>query len=430
MDQGSLKPDGYLPRIADAGVSRLLDEFGAVEIVGPMWCGKTWTSLSFASSVTRIGREAERSLARADPTTALVGEQPHAIDEWQDVPSIWDEVRYRIDETGNRSGQFILTGSSEPNKDRLQHGGAGRIATYRMSTMTLVETGESSGAISLAGLFGGRFEPQLAHQRLEPYARMICRGGWPALRSRATGTGDYVSSYLDALFAASIARRGLDGRVARRVAQSLARNSGKAVKFSTVAADAGISGASPKASASVASSYVSELVRLYVVDEVGGWDAPIRSRSRLRTKPKRYFADSSLAVSLLGITQERLMSDGQLFGLLFESLAMHDLRVYASALPGAPADSLHYYRDSDGLEVDAIIELTDGRWAGIEVKLGEDKLGEAITSLDRLRRKVARNPMARNPAPAFMAVLVGAGELARYDKDADVYVIPLTCLGP
>ena len=259
---------------------------------------------------------------------------------------------------------------------------------------------------------------------------MICRGGWPALRSRATGTGDYVSSYLDALFAASIARRGLDGRVARRVAQSLARNSGKAVKFSTVAADAGISGASPKASASVASSYVSELVRLYVVDEVGGWDAPIRSRSRLRTKPKRYFADSSLAVSLLGITQERLMSDGQLFGLLFESLAMHDLRVYASALPGASADSLHYYRDSDGLEVDAIIELTDGRWAGIEVKLGEDKLGEAITSLDRLRRKVARNPMARNPAPAFMAVLVGAGELARYDKDADVYVMPLTCLGP
>ena len=401
-------------------LSRLSDRCGVAK-PGP---------LSFASSVTRIGREAERSLARADPTTALVGEQPHAIDEWQDVPSIWDEVRYRIDKTGNRSGQFILTGSSKPNKDRLQHSGAGRIATYRMSTMTLVETGESSGAISLAGLFGGRFEPQLAHQRLEPYARMICRGGWPALRSRATGTGDYVSSYLDALFATSITRRGLDGRVARRVAQSLARNSGKAVKFSTVAADAGISGASPKASASVASSYVSELVRLYVVDEVGGWDAPIRSRSRLRTKPKRYFADSSLAVSLLGITQERLMSDGQLFGLLFESLAMHDLRVYASALPGVPADSLHYYRDSDGLEVDAIIELTDGRWAGIEVKLGEDKLGEAITSLDRLRRKVARNPMARNPAPAFMAVLVGAGELARYDKNADVYVMPLTCLGP
>ena len=358
------------------------------------------------------------------------GEQPHAIDEWQDVPSIWDEVRYRIDETGNRSGQFILTGSSKPNEDRLQHSGAGRIATYRMSTMTLAETGESSGAISLAGLFGGRFEPQLAHQRLEPYARIICRGGWPALRPKATGTGDYVSSYLDALFATSITRRGLDGRVARRVARSLARNSGKAVKFSTVAADAEISGADPKASASVASSYVSELVRLYVVDEVSGWDAPIRSRSQLRTKPKRYFADSSLAVSLLGITQERLMSDGQLFGLLFESLAMHDLRVYASALPGAPADSLHYYRDSDGLEVDAIIELTDGRWAGIEVKLGEDKLGEAIASLDRLRRKVARNPMARNPAPAFMAVLVGAGELARYDKEADVYVMPLTCLGP
>lgn len=331
---------------------------------------------------------------------------------------------------GNRSGQLILTGSSEPDKDRLQHGGAGRIATYRMSTMTLAETGESSGAISLAGLFGGRFEPRLAHQRLELYARVICRGGWPALRSKTAGTGDYASSYLDALFAISITRRGLDGRVARRVARPLARNLGKALKFSTIAADAGISGAGPKASASVASSYVSEFVRLYVVDEVGGWDAPIRSRSRLRTKPKRYLADPSLAVSLLGITQERLMSDRQPFGLPFESLAMHDLRVYTSALPGAPADSLHYYRDSDGLEVDAIIELMDGRWAGIEVKLGEDKLEEAISSLDRLRRKVARNPMARNPAPAFMAVLVGAGELARHDKDADVYVMPLTCLGP
>lgn len=174
---------------------------------------------------------------------------------------------------GNRSGQLILTGSSKPNKDRLQHGGAGCIATYRMSTMTLAETGESSRAISLAGLFGGRFEPRLAHQRLELYARVICRGGWPALRSKTAGTGDYASSYLDALFATSITRRGLDGRVARRVARPLARNSGKAVKFSTIAADVGISGAGPKASASVASSYVSEFVRLYVVDEVGGWDA-------------------------------------------------------------------------------------------------------------------------------------------------------------
>ena len=435
MEQGKLKPDGYQARIADAQVGRLLDTFGAVEIAGPMWCGKTWTSLSFAASVSRIGRAAERSLAKADPSTALLGDQPHAIDEWQDVPEIWDEVRYRVDETRNHPGQFILTGSSEPQKERLHHSGAGRIATYRMSTMTLAEMGASSGTVSLAGLFDGNFTPVLAQQGLETYAGHICRGGWPALLEtqadawNASGGNSYVENYLDALFEVSLPRRGLDAGVGRRVAQSLARNVGQSAKYLTIAQDAGIMAASDKEAAEIASRYVSELVRLYVVEEVPGWDAPIRSKSRLRVRPKRYFADPSIPATLLGASKDRIMKDGQLFGLLFESLAMHDLRVYASAVPGATRDSLRYYRDADGLEVDAIIELDDGRWAGIEIKLGENKVPEGIASLRRLQDKIARNPAARNPTPSFLAVLVGAGVAARQDRDSGVYVIPLTCLG-
>ena len=238
-----------------------------------------------------------------------------------------------------------------------------------------------------------------------------------------------MENYLDALFEVSLPRRGLDAGVGRRVAQSLARNVGQSAKYLTIAQDAGITAASDKEAAEIASRYVSELVRLYVVEEVPGWDAPIRSKSRLRVRPKRYFADPSIPTTLLGASKDRIMKDGQLFGLLFESLAMHDLRVYASAVPGATRDSLRYYRDADGLEVDAIIELDDGRWAGIEIKLGENKVPEGIAGLRRLQDKIARNPAARNPTPSFLAVLVGAGVAARQDRDSGVYVIPLTCLG-
>lgn len=430
VEQGSLKPKGYLPRIADSCISRLLDEFGAVEVAGPMWCGKTWTSLSFASSVSRMGRQAERILAQADPSVALLGDQPHAIDEWQDVPAIWDEVRYQIDESGSKPGQFLLTGSSEPNKDQLRHSGAGRIATFRMGTMTFAEMGYSRGEVSLANLFSNSFKPQLSHQTLASYAPLICRGGWPALVGSRQSYTDFIANYLNALFSVSMTRRGMDENRSRRVAQSLARNLGQASKLTTIAEDAGIEAGNSTEASRVAAAYVSTLVHLYIIDEVTGWDAPIRSKSRLRIKPRRYFADPSLAASLLGVTPDRLLMDGQLFGMLFESLVMHDLRIYASALPGATQDSLHYYRDSDGLEVDAILELSDGHWAGIEIKLGENKVDDGISSLVRLRRKIALNPLARNPQPAFMAVVVGAGEAARYDSENDVYVIPFACLGP
>ena len=426
---GQLRPDGYIPRIADRQLERMLATFGAVEVAGTRWCGKTWTSLAFGQSVTRIGLAGPRTAAEADPGTALLGARPHVIDEWQDVPAIWDEARAAVDASGNEPGSFILTGSSEPRKELVHHSGAGRMAKLRMRTMALAEMGLSSGAVSLAGLFGGCFEPQLVQQSLAPLADMVCKGGWPALAGRDARATDYLDAYFDALFSVSIPRRGLSGQESRRVALSLARNLGTAAKLSTVASDAGLGEADSKSATNKAAAHIAALQDLYVVEQVAGWDAPIRSKTRLRTKPKRYFADPSLAASLLQVSPSRLVSDGQLFGLLFESLCMHDLAVYASALPGATADPLHYYRDSDGLEVDAVVEMRDGRWAAFEVKLGENQVGSAAASLSRLARKVAANPAARNPRPEFLAVVVGAGEYARFDRDLGVYILPITCLG-
>lgn len=431
MHYGSQRPQGYIDRIVDGRLAHLLDLFGAVEVAGTMWCGKTWTSLAFAESITRIGLSGPRIAAESDPSTALIGLRPHLIDEWQDVPAIWDEVRMSVDATpeSQSRGVFILTGSAEPNKDKVSHSGAGRIAKLKMGTMTLQETGMSDGSVSLGGLFEGRFEPQLVQQRLAPIADAICKGGWPALARRQSLDSEYLEGYFDALFDVSVPRKGLSGRDCRAVARSLARNLGSAVNNATVAEDAQLRASSAKQAAELASVHMNALEELYVVEPLRGWDAPIRSKSRLRTKPKRYFADPSLAASLLNVTPQRLLEDGQLFGVLFESLAIHDLGVYSRALPGASMESLFYYRDSDGLEVDAVIELRDGRWAPIEIKLGEDKVPQAVESIRRLRNKVAANPAARNPLPSFSAVIVGSGEYARYDRESDIYIIPLTALG-
>lgn len=430
MEYRSLKQDGYLPRAVDSVLSRWLDIFPAVEVAGTMWCGKTWTSLAFGESVSRVGMQSVRQMAEIDPETVLSGRKPHVIDEWQEVPAIWDAVRYKVDETPGSRGSYILTGSSSPGKDQVHHSGAGRIAKLRMHTMTLQEMGLSSGAVSLAGLFDGVFEPQLVQQHLTPLSEMVCKGGWPALvGGNVSDASTYCDAYFDALFDVSIPRRGLDGGEARAVVRSLARNLGSAVSLQTVGADVYADSVKRETAAGKAGEYIAALESLYVIEPLTGWDAPIRSKSRLRTKPKRYFADPSLAACALQITPSRLLEDGQLFGILFESLAIHDLSVYAQCLRGAGPDSLHYYRDADGLEVDAVIELRDGRWAPIEIKLGDNKAPEALAALRRLREKIAANPAARNPKPSFSAVIVGAGEYARYDRQADVFIIPLTALG-
>ncbi len=420
-----LRPEGYRPRHVDALVERRLKAFGAVEIQGTRWSGKSWTASAFAESITRVDEGVD--LYEEDPRLAMLGQQPHAIDEWQDVPAIWNRVRHDVDDSGNRPGQYILTGSSSPGGSKERHSGAGRISRIRMRTMTLAEQGLSAQTVSLARLFDGDFEPCASEFGLVDYARAICRGGWPALLEASDERAqETVDEYLDLLFSESMRKLGRDPVLSRRIAVALARNLGTSATLKTLCADAAAGDVAP--AEETVSKYLSGFSQNFFLDELPGWDAPVKSRSRVRTKPKRYLDDPSMAVSLLSLSPQRLLQEGQLFGALFESLCYHDVAVYASLLPGAGASPVSYYADADGLEVDLIIELRDGRWAALEIKLGESKVASAAKNLGRLKSKVAANPVARNRAPEFMAVLVGAAPYARQRKEDGVYVLPLATL--
>lgn len=428
---GTEKPKTYQPRLVDERLHRLLHTFGAVEIRGTKWCGKSWTALAFGESVVHLDDPNVKALAEADPTLALQGAHPHIVDEWQEVPSTWDAARRAVDAAGGEHGLFILTGSSTPAKDAVTHSGAGRIARVDMSTMTLWERGLSTGAVSLSRLFEGSFEPSACDASLAPLADAICCGGWPALLgANAQTAAEVVDQYLDAMFEVSVPRKGGTSDMARRIVSSLARNVATAATLQTIAQDAALGDEAGAPATSTVTSYLDMLESMYVIESLHGWDAPVRAKSRLRTKPKRYFADPSIPAAALGMGPERLLSDGQTFGLLFESLCIHDLRAYAACMPGAHPGSLRYYGDSDGLEVDAIIELRDGRWAALEVKLGETKVPDGIRNIERLRQKVAANPAARNPKPAFSAVLTATSPFCRYDAEHDIYVFPITALMP
>lgn len=422
---GKLKPQGYVPRQIDPLVEKRLTEFGAVEIRGTRWSGKSWTSLAFAKSIVHVDEGI--ALYEEEPGLALLGERPHAIDEWQDVPAIWNYTRHAVDDGGNAPGQFILTGSSTPPKEGERHSGAGRISRVRMRTMTLAERGISSGTVSLRGLFDGNFSPAINEVALEEYAGLLCHGGWPALLDATDERAqETIDEYLDLLFDMSMKKMGRDPILSRRIAHALARNVGTAATLKTLSEDAAAGDRAP--TEETVAAYLTDFSLNYFLDELPGWDAPVRARSRVRTKPKRYLDDPSMAASLLSVGPSRLLADGQLFGVLFESLCYHDLAVYASLLPGSGTMPLRYYADADGLEVDFIVELRDGRWAAFEVKMGESKVEAAAKSLNRLRAKIAANPAARNKEPEFMAVLVASAPYARRRKEDGIYVIPLATL--
>ena len=428
---GTEKPQAYRPRLVDERLQRLLSTFGAVEIRGTKWCGKSWAALAFGESVVHLDDPNVKALAEADPALALQGARPHVVEEGQEVPSTWDATRRAVDAAGGERGMFILTGSSTPAKDAVTHSGAGRIARVDMSTMTLWERGLSTGAVSLSGLFEGAFAPSACETSLAPLADAICCGGWPALvGTDAQTAAEVVDQYLDAMFEVSVPKKGGTPDMARRIAGSLARNVATAATLQTIAQDASLGDGAVAPAASTVTFYLNMLEDMYVIEALHGWDAPVRAKSRLRTKPKRYFVDPSIPAAVLGMGPERLLSDGQTFGLLFESLCVHDLRVYTACLPGAHPGSLRYYGDSDGLEVDVIIELRDGRWAALEIKLGEAKVSDGIRNIERLREKVSSNPAARNPKPEFCAVVTAMSPFCRYDAAHDVYVFPITALRP
>ena len=432
MDREYIRPEGYRPRVVDAQIERWLHLFGAIEITGTRWCGKTWASLAHARSVTYVDRRTNLQIVRADPDYALAGEAPHVIDEWQRVPELWDVVRHAVDDASGEKGRWILTGSSTPSKEKTAHSGAGRIGRVRMHPMTLFESGGSSGAVSLARLFEGDFAPAATAADIRGLARLCVRGGWPELVGSDPGDAQVViREYLAAIFEQSIPRMGGDQRVAERTALSIARNLGQASTLDTYARDVyarDAAGGTTNDEQQVVSRHLSLLERSFLVDAVAGWVPPSRSPKRMRTKPKRYMADPSLAVALLGLSEHTLLEDWQTFGLAFENLCIRDLDVYARALPDAGPHPLRYYRDDSGLEVDAIIELSDGRWAGLEIKLSPDKIDAAAASLLRMGRKLCGDAPARTRPPSFLAVITGTGEAA-YRRADGVYVIPIRTLG-
>jgi predicted AAA+ superfamily ATPase len=327
---------------------------------------------------------------------------------------------------------YILTGSSTPKKDEVTHSGTGRIARVHLRPMGLFETGDSNGSVSLSGLFNGEFHSSEVKTSLSDIARFICKGGWPGMLTLEDDVAALVPpQYIDTFVSSLPNRAGLSEYRIRRLLISLSRTLGQAVTYDTLASDmveGNISDKRAIVNRQQVETLLAYLKSRFIIEDLNGWDAPISSKSRVRIKPKRSFVDPSLPATLLGANETRLLNDMQLFGKLFEELALRDLRILTSTMDSTVANSLMYYRDSDNLEVDAIIELRDGRWAAIEIKLGENKVNEAISSLLRLKKKVSENPLAQNREPSFMAVLLGKTDYCRQTSDG-IYVIPITSLG-
>lgn len=423
----SSTPPAYLPRVADSLLARKLKVAGAVHIQGPKWCGKTATAQQAAASAIYL-QDPDRSadylqLAFSKPSLLLEGESPRLIDEWQMAPQLWDAVRYAIDREHGR-GRFILTGSSTPRQSEMpSHSGVGRFARITMRTMSLWETRESSGAVSLTELFDGRHDiGALVNFDIERIAFAICRGGWPeAVTEKDEGTAlDMAKEYIQLLLDTAIAQ--IDGinrnrTWAQAILRSYARNVSSQATLATIAQD--MQGEPP--ARNTVSDYVDALNRAFVFEDLPAWNPRLRSKTAVRTSSTRHFCDPSLAAVMLNATPKRLLTDWETFGLLFESLCVHDLRVYVDALGG----QVYHYRDKTGLEADAVLVLDDGRWALVEVKLGEQSIDQAAEHLKKLAQRINT---AHEGEPAFLLVVTGTQ--VAYQRDDGVLVVPLAALKP
>jgi len=427
----TLRNEKYKDRLLDEPLKKHLRAFGAVEIIGCMWCGKTWMAEAHGASKINLSNAGIKSLIEADLSLAIDGDKPHIIDEWQEVPALWDRVRLAVDEAAGERGLFILTGSSTPIKTETVHSGTGRISRIRLRPMSLFETGHSDGSVSLEKLFNGVFKNTRVQTNLRIIADLICKGGWPgSMDLDIDSAGLIPNQYLDTLLSSIAEKSGTNEYALRRLLVSLARNVGQAATYHTLVND--ISEGEPDeknntVSRQMIEKFINVFKDRFIIEDMHGWDAPVRSKSRVRLKPKRGFVDPSLPAALLGAGRDRLLEDGQLFGRLFEELCLRDLRIYASCMSNALPDAVKYYRDSDNLEVDAIIELRDGRWAAIEIKLSDNKASDSVRNLLRLKNKVTSNPFSENPEPSFMAVIVGNTEFSRRTPEG-VFVIPCTSL--
>ena len=411
----------YYPRICDQVLSRKLQLTGATLVVGPKWCGKTETALQAARSVIYIQSDPQyKETGKLMPSLLLEGETPRLIDEWQEVPELWNAVRHSVDQR-KKQGQFILTGSATPRDEVLAHSGIGRISRIQMRPMSLYESKESTGSVSLKALFEGEQEiAAVSSMDIPQLAFSICRGGWPGAVTLPAGSEMLAREYTDMLVEADI--RNLDGiernphRV-RQVLRSLARNISTLTTANTILAD--VRANDITINERTLDNYLNAMRRLFVVEDVPAWSPSVRSKTTIRTSVKRQLADPSIATAVLRVDTAGLLHDLNTFGFLFESLCTRDLRVYAQSNDG----EIFHYRDKDQLEIDLIISLNDGRWAAIEVKLGEHQADEAAANLIQLKNKV---DTSRIGEPSFLMVLTG-GKFAYQRKDG-VMVVPLACL--
>lgn len=430
--------EGYKPRVADQLLADLLEACGCVQIKGSKWCGKSTTAEQLAKSVVYMADPADGprniQIAQSTPKFLLQGETPRLIDEWQVVPTLWDAIRGEVDHR-RAVGQFIITGSAVPaDKSKIVHTGTGRIAPLVMRPMSLWESGDSSGELSLASLFE-QPEQLLSESKIdiEELAYLVCRGGWPlstitpnskaALKQAkiyyegVVGSGNGEGSDISR---ADGIRRNPD-RV-KRLMRSLSRNLGTQASLDTIYQDMIINDKESLDKDTI-SSYISALKLIFVVEDMRAWNPNLRSKTAIRTADTRYFVDPSIAAAALGLGPKDLINDLETFGLFYETMAVRDLRVYGDALGG----TVYHYRDKNNLECDAVLHLENGNYGLIEIKLGgEDDIEKGAKVLKELADKIDTTRMKN---PSFMMVLVGLGHYA-YRRDDGVYVVPIGCLKP
>lgn len=418
----------YLPRILDAKIEEYLKVFGAVCIEGPKWCGKTWTSSYHCNSEIFMGDPAgnfqNRQLAELSPALVLEGETPRLIDEWQEVPPIWDAVRYQVDQSAEK-GQFILTGSATPNHKGILHSGAGRIGKLRMRTMSLYESGDSSGKVSLEALCRGKIATALTGEvDLKNLIALIIRGGWPgAIQLPVEQAALLPTEYLNAVIDDDVFR--IDGirrnkTKLRLLLRSLARNETTTATNKTLKND--IKEVDDEdIDVETVKEYLDLFERLFLTDNQPPFSAGIRSSVRVKQAVKRHFSDPSLACALLKATPTSLLGDLETLGFLFEALCERDLKIYAASFGG----SLYHYQDYRSREIDAVIELPDGQWCAFEIKLGANQIDAAAENLLLIQKEIAADPKGK--PPSVLCVLCGMSNAA-YRRPDGVFVVPLTAL--
>jgi predicted AAA+ superfamily ATPase len=416
----------YLPRLCDTELKLALQSSGAILIEGAKWCGKTSTAAKAAKSVIYMQDPdysiSYRQMADTKPSLLLKGKTPKLIDEWQVAPVIWDAVRFEVDQRIEK-GQFILTGSAVPPENVTSHTGTGRISRLKMRPMSLFESNESNGEISLKSLFDGHQKESHSASKLtvENIAFIICRGGWPAsILLEGVPALRMAIDYVEAIINQDISRVDNIERNPERVRlllRSLARNIATLANYPTIKED--IEATDTSISDKTIASYINALRKIFVIEDLPAWSPSLRSKTAIRTSEKRHFVDPSIATAVMRANPEGILTDFEYFGFLFDALCTRDIRIYAQANDG----DVFHYRDKSGLEADLIVRLRDGRWAAIEVKLGQKQIEEAAKNLLALQAKINAEKMGKC---SFLMILT-AGQFA-YQREDGVWVVPIGCL--